>query len=191
MTGTRTKSGTTMKRIRRNSCSLLLKPAFRRFLKKPFGTLCQQKTALAAARKARFAVSVGDATTLLFLTHSIRPSVAVADFLEKRFPTSKSQREKILSSNWGEVFVASNPAGTISPGALLAVKEAVSFSKTRKLSSLVVIEGEEDLLFLAAVLHAPLGALLFYGQPGKGIVMLEATRESKKRVEKLLGEGFD
>ncbi len=180
---------------------LKLKPSHRRFLKKPFGQLCTQKSALLSARKARFTVSVGDATTLFFLSNSFAPNVSIVDFLEKRSPTSESHREQILSAGYGETFVASNPPGTLSQGALLAVKEAISFaSKSARSSSkrtakpanaLIAIVGEEDLVFLAAALHAPPGAFIFYGQPGKGIVAFECTRESKIRVERVLGEAFE
>ena len=190
----RTKNGTT-KKTRKNTDSIFsLKHSHRRFLKKPFGQLCAQKNVLAAAAKAKVTVSVGDATTLFFLSNSLVPSVAIVDFLEKRSPTSESHSQQILSVQWGKFFVARNAPGTLSSGALLAVSEAISFASARSVAlrkALVVIDGEEDLVFLAAVLHAPKGALLFYGQPGKGIVMLQATAESKKIAEKLLGEAFD
>lgn len=195
------------KKTRTSSEQLLrLKSSYRRFLKKPFGQLSTQKSALAWARKAPFTVSVGDATTLFFLSNSFVPSVSIVDFLEKRVPISESNRQKILSARYAQIFVASNPRGTLSQGALMAVEEAVDFSNKNagkkksgetsnknKIASkgLVIIEGEEDLVFLAAALHAPPGALVFYGQPGKGIVVFECTRESKIRVEKVLGTAFE
>lgn len=207
----RTKSGMTKRKTTPASelpTVLKLKHSYRRFLKKPFGRLCTKKTALAAAFSAPFTVSVGDATTSFFLSNSLLPSIAVVDFLEKRFPTSAGSNNRILSAGFNEIFFARNPPGTLSQGALMAVKEAALFAgkkisgkkggkindeisnKKAARKALVIIEGEEDLVFLAAVLHAPLGAKLFYGQPNKGIVMLESTRDAKERVERLLGEGF-
>jgi len=45
----------------------------------------------------------------------------------------------------------------------------------------IVVDGEEDLLVIVAVLYAPEGSLVVYGQPGEGIVVVRVTGE--KRAE--------
>jgi uncharacterized protein (UPF0218 family) len=47
----------------------------------------------------------------------------------------------------------------------------------------VVVDGEEDLLVLVAVLYAPVGGLVVYGQPGEGVVVVRVT--DAKRAEAL------
>ena len=47
----------------------------------------------------------------------------------------------------------------------------------------VVVDGEEDLLVLVAVLYAPVGGLVVYGQPGEGVVVVRVTEA--KRAEAL------
>jgi len=49
-----------------------------------------------------------------------------------------------------------------------------------------VIDGEEDLLTLPAILLAPLSSLVLYGQWDRGAVMVEVTEEMKNQVKKLL-----
>jgi uncharacterized protein (UPF0218 family) len=34
-------------------------------------------------------------------------------------------------------------------------------------------------------MHAPLGTIILYGQPGEGVVMLAITQDMKKRAEEL------
>ena len=50
----------------------------------------------------------------------------------------------------------------------------------------VLVEGEEDLLTLAAVLCAPLGSLVVYGQPREGIVVIKVTELMKETVRGLV-----
>jgi uncharacterized protein (UPF0218 family) len=50
------------------------------------------------------------------------------------------------------------------------------------------VEGEEDLLTIVAVLYAPDGSFVVYGQPNEGIVVVKATPEKKDEANKLLNE---
>jgi len=52
---------------------------------------------------------------------------------------------------------------------------------------LIVVEGEEDLLALPAVLEAPDQAFVIYGQPLQGIVVIVATASVKAEVEAIIG----
>ncbi|MCW4027273.1 MAG: GTP-dependent dephospho-CoA kinase family protein, partial [Candidatus Bathyarchaeota archaeon] len=57
------------------------------------------------------------------------------------------------------------------------VGEAIRFDGRVK----VLVEGEEDLLTLVAVLSAPLGSLVVYGQPRTGIVGVGVTEAAKRK----------
>ena len=50
----------------------------------------------------------------------------------------------------------------------------------------IVVKGEEDLLTLIAVLHAPKNAFVVYGQPHCGVVVVKATLEKKARAKEFL-----
>jgi uncharacterized protein (UPF0218 family) len=75
-----------------------------------------------------------------------------------------------------------NAQGTITDEAMIAISEALK-SDTR---THIIIEGEEDLLTLAVVLQAPEKALVVYGQPYEGIVVVKVTPEKKKDAQKIL-----
>ena len=52
--------------------------------------------------------------------------------------------------------------------------------------TVVVVDGEEDLAPLYIHLHVPLHAVVFYGQPGVGVVAQPSSLETKARCRRLL-----
>jgi hypothetical protein len=50
----------------------------------------------------------------------------------------------------------------------------------------VVVDGEEDLLTLVAVLHAPEKSLVVYGQPQEGIVVVRVTKQKKEMIRRIV-----
>ena len=75
-----------------------------------------------------------------------------------------------------------NPQGTITKEAIAAVKEAIDKNEHTH----IVVDGEEDLLTLIAVLYAPENSFVVYGQPYMGIVVVKVTSQKKAEVEKFL-----
>jgi len=47
---------------------------------------------------------------------------------------------------------------------------------------------EEDLLAIPVIALAPVSAIIFYGQPGEGIVVVKSDADSKSRNRELLAE---
>ncbi len=79
---------------------------------------------------------------------------------------------------------AENPPSHITQDAWKAVEQALSSGKT----ALIEIAGEEDLLAIPAVLLAPVGSLVLYGQPREGIVALWVNEELKRRIEAIVDD---
>ena len=75
-----------------------------------------------------------------------------------------------------------NPPGTITDEAWFVIKEALSGKGLTK----VLVDGEEDLLTLVAVLSAPKNSFVVYGQPHKGIVIIKVTEETRKKMRYIL-----
>ena len=75
-----------------------------------------------------------------------------------------------------------NPAATLSADLLAALSDAVD----RPGSVLVRVDGEEDLAALPAVLVAPDGATVVYGQPGEGMVLVTVDEARRDRCRDLL-----
>jgi uncharacterized protein (UPF0218 family) len=75
-----------------------------------------------------------------------------------------------------------NPQGTITEEAITAVREALESEEQTH----IVVDGEEDLLTLVAVLYAPEKSLVVYGQPHEGIVVVKVTSEKKTEAAEIL-----
>lgn len=74
-----------------------------------------------------------------------------------------------------------NPPGTISTESLKVIKN-ITYDRPRAL----FVQGEEDLLALLVVKHAPINSLVLYGQPHVGVVAVIVTENMKSEVHNLL-----
>ena len=163
---------------------LELPDELRPLLKRPLGQLFSSvTTAIERLRQLRPTrlIAVGDIVTAEFIEAGLMLDVAVVDFLVMRSPVDKKIRGTIDSFDVKIVRVK-NPAGTITQELRTALDEAKPPLK-------IIVDGEEDLATLPAVLSAPLGSVVVYGQPDEGIVLVEVT-ESKRREFEMLLEQF-
>jgi hypothetical protein len=108
--------------------------------------------------------------------HGIPINVAIVDNRVMRQP----RKPVVLKAN--KTVHTTNSPGTITKEAWLAVKEAIE----GKQSIRIVVDGEEDLLALVALLHAPLNGLIVYGQPREGIVAIKVTQQKKREARRIL-----
>jgi len=120
-------------------------------------------------------ILVGDTVSRNAIQMHMKPDVIIVDNMEKR--------EKAAQFDYAaeHIFRTQNRAGTIESGAWQIVDEAV-----RKGKSVVVVEGEEDLLTLPAILSSPDNSLVVYGQPSVGIVLVRVSPEKKKDITRLV-----
>lgn len=150
-------------------------------LKRPLGQLFSDiDAAVERLRQLQptMVIAVGDMVTAGLLTAGIKPDVAVIDFIVMRSPASEKIRQALESFKVDVVRVR-NPPGTIT-------KELREVLETARPPLKVIVEGEEDLAALPAVLSAPLGSVVIYGQPGEGLVIVEVTERKRREFEKLL-----
>jgi hypothetical protein len=75
-----------------------------------------------------------------------------------------------------------NPQGTLTQEAINATREAIEDKRSVRM----VVEGEEDLLTIVALLYAPENSYIVYGQPLEGIVVVKATKNKKTQVAAIL-----
>jgi len=156
----------------------------RRELKAPLGMLIKgsfDQTAKKVAelikkKKPIKLIAVGDRVSRTMIHNGIPVDVVIIDY--------KIMRRSVvpLRFNAERTFKARNPAGTLTREAWNAVEAAVKSSGRSK----VIIEGEEDLLTLVAVLSAPNESMIFYGQPREGIVVLEVNKELKRVIRGII-----
>ncbi len=75
-----------------------------------------------------------------------------------------------------------NPAGGLDGGAIELVRRELAAGG----ASRVLVNGEEDLLVLPAVLFSEDGADVFYGQPNEGMVHVKVSPQVRRRVADML-----
>jgi GTP-dependent dephospho-CoA kinase len=116
-------------------------------------------------------ISVGDVVSHNLHEHNLHPQLSIID--------NKFLRDQVMPKNCAaeNTVHVRNPMGTITEEAVNAVKAALGKNEHVH----IVVDGEEDLLVLIAVLYAPLNSLVVYGQPHMGLVAVKVT--SRKRAE--------
>nr|WP_245838536.1 GTP-dependent dephospho-CoA kinase family protein [Natronoarchaeum philippinense] len=125
-------------------------------------------------------IAVGDIVTYHFEQADRRPDVALVDGRTKRQAVDDEVRETVEAPP--DRIAATNPAGTLTVELLTALGDAVA----RDGPTTVVVDGEEDLATLPAVLAAPEGATVVYGQPDRGMVAVDVTAETRAEFRDLL-----
>jgi uncharacterized protein (UPF0218 family) len=161
-----------------------LKREFREKLRRPFGILIRGTPAATMHELEIFVkrknppaiISVGDMVSRNLHEHQIIPQLSITD--------NKCMREKIEAKIFPEktLFHVSNPQGTITKEAIVAILESLKSGKETQ----IVVDGEEDLLTLIAVQHAPEKSFVVYGQPKEGIVVVEVTPDKKAEAMAIL-----
>lgn len=155
-------------------------------LKKPYGELIRGEEGHVekvlreklAVWKPRRVIAVGDKVSETLAAINPRSGIYIYDGVTKRV---KIPFPKIPAVRCMDV---ENPAGTLTDEAMRVVREALRSEGTVYIS----VRGEEDLLTLAAVAYAPLKALVIYGQPDEGVVVVKVNRRVKSQVKKLIDE---
>ena len=159
---------------------LTLPPELRDELKEPFGPLYTDTETL-LSESGRPIIAVGDVVTYHLRMVGHEPHVAVVDGMTKREKVTAEIREAIDAAGERRVEIINEPA-ELSKDLLLALREAIDHEE----NSLLLVEGEEDLATLPAVLAAPLGATVVYGQPDEGMVAIPVTEATRAKMRDLL-----
>jgi hypothetical protein len=131
---------------------------------------------LISKEKPAVIVSVGDVVSESMAKHGVSAQLTIVDNRVMRQPITPVELEA------NEVIHVRNPPGTITEEAWRAVKNALEEKQLIK----IVVDGEEDLLALPALLHAPLNALVVYGQPHEGIVAVKVTQRKRQKARRII-----
>lgn len=124
-------------------------------------------------------IAVGDIAAISLLKQHLRPDLAVVDLKSRRQPVFPDLGSTGLTPG----LTAVNPPGTITQTAVKKLLDCLNQHRPT-----LLINGEEDLLVLPAVLLAPLLTTVFYGQPDKGLVKITVTEKSKAKALTYLQE---
>ncbi|MDR0797528.1 MAG: DUF359 domain-containing protein [Nitrososphaerota archaeon] len=159
-------------------------PELRVKFKEPFGVLIEgsfdqtmSKMCEVKNQKPPKIISVGDVVTKNLWDYKIYPDVAIID--------NRTMRNKFQHTfHTSKVVKVKNPQGTITKEAI----EGINCSLKNSERTHIIVDGEEDLLTLIAVLYAPENSVVVYGQPHKGIVLVKVSPEKKAESSKFLEE---
>jgi len=162
----------------------LLTNELRKELKKPQGLLIEgplEKTMkrlkeLIKKEKPSTVISVGDIVSRNMSKYGISLNVLIVDNKVMRKPIQP------ITVDTDQTLYAKNPPGAITDEAWAAIRSAIE----QKVKTRVMIDGEEDLLTLVAVLSAPEDALVVYGQPHVGIVVVKVTEETREKMRRIV-----
>ncbi|MEM3737560.1 MAG: DUF359 domain-containing protein [Candidatus Bathyarchaeia archaeon] len=154
-------------------------------LRKPFDELIRGEmleavkvvlSRLEAGGGSPMVIAVGDQSSKALLAAGGRAHVYIFDgqSCRKRTAQPKPPVEEIAK--------VTNPRGILTGEAREAVRKAVRCS----FDTGIFVVGEEDLLALPAILYAPIGSLVLYGQPGEGLVVVKVDKRKKELVRNII-----
>jgi GTP-dependent dephospho-CoA kinase len=129
-------------------------------------------------REAPMVITVGDRVTESLGDLGRIPDVQVVDGVERR-----TAREE-PNVPYARLVKVTNPAGTLTTAAIAGMRNAMLGRKPVR----VRVEGEEDLMAVLAIAMAPVSALVFYGQPGVGVVVVKANAVAKARNRAIMAK---
>lgn len=173
------------------SHKLLITEQVRTYVKRPFGSLLQNNvvrrdSGLARMTQSPYLITVGDITTKTFNNFSLNQDISAIDFKVARQKEFSGIKE--LGFSGGEkIFRVKNPAGCLTSGLFKTVSKIFKLKKGNQ-RIILQIGGEEDLCVLPLILIAPLGSMIFYGQPKEGVVKVEVSEETKEVAYDLVGQ---
>ncbi|MFC7214162.1 GTP-dependent dephospho-CoA kinase family protein [Saliphagus sp. GCM10025334] len=167
---------------------LSLPESLRHELKDPMGPIETDAGILLEAVDGPL-IAVGDVVTYHLLQAGRTPDVALIDGYTKR-ETVDAEVERVVSDERPEddhtILEVANPPAVLARSLLEALVEGLE----RPEPVTIVVDGEEDLAVLPALLAAPEGASIVYGQPDVGMVHVIVDAETRTSARDLL-ERFD
>ncbi|EMA57819.1 hypothetical protein C469_14446 [Halorubrum lipolyticum DSM 21995] len=125
-------------------------------------------------------IAVGDVVTYHLREAGRVPDVALIDGKTEREAVDAAIESALAAADDRRIRVE-NPAASLSADLLEALGEALSDADP----VIIEVTGEEDLAALPAILAAPDGASVVYGQPGEGMVRVAVTPESRAKAREL------
>lgn len=124
--------------------------------------------------------TVGDVVTASALKQGLGPQVMVVDGVTERTKDHPGITTDLPLTR----FTVNNPAARITTALWHAIAQAYAAHD----HALIEVDGEEDLATLPAIVHAPPGASVVYGQPGEGAVIVTVDQTTRRRALQLLAQ---
>jgi len=126
--------------------------------------------------KPSMVISVGDTVSDNMTKHGISLQVLIVDNKVMRDPIQP------ITVDADQTLHLKNPPGTLTEEVWTVIRKALREQGRTK----VLVDGEEDLLTLVAVLCAPENSLVVYGQPHEGIVVVKVTEKMREKTRRIV-----
>ena len=175
---------------------LRLPDELRGAFKEPFGPVytdterlleAVDEAAASGNREVPPLVAVGDVVSHHLLTSGRQPDVMVIDGKTERGAVDETVAETLAEAEASSsTRLVENPPAELSEALLVALCEALNATEP----VVIRVDGEEDLATLPAIVAAPCGSSVIYGQPDEGMVHVVVTDDARAEVRDLL-ERFD
>lgn len=163
---------------------LVMPEELRTLLKKPMGELLKTKEEIHAhfaAQQGKPVITVGDVSTKEAVGYGLRPVLAIIDLHVAREPY-----QPLASYDFGDTPIEHVHSG---PGFIsVEVRERIKLWAQKREPLVLVVDGEEDLLALPAIANVPDGGVVYYGQPGEGLVAVPAAEGYRKKALDILAQ---
>lgn len=152
-------------------------------LKEPLGPIFTDAGELLAEATTPL-VAVGDVVTYHLLEAGYTPAVALVDERTERSAVDDEIARTIAEyDGFDRTVSVSNPAATLTADLLEVLRSAIVAAEE---TTLIEVDGEEDLAALPAILVVPEGGCVVYGQPGEGMVLATVDGTLTEQVDDLL-----
>ena len=142
----------------------------------PFEKTMKRLKELIEKEKPSMVISVGDIVSRNMIEYGVSLNVLIVDNKVMRKPIQP------ITVDADQTLYAKNPPGAITDEAWTVIRSAIE----QKGQTRVMVDGEEDLLTLVVVLSAPEDALVVYGQPHRGIVVVKVTEETREKMRRIV-----
>ncbi|MCS7099548.1 MAG: DUF359 domain-containing protein [Sulfolobales archaeon] len=129
----------------------------------------------------RALVAVGDFICSKLIECGYVPRVCVADRVTRR-----TQRQPVLAEKFDRVAHCVNPRSHVCRGAVEEIRRVIRLAEEEGVSTLVLVDGEEDLLALPAVAESPPNWCVAYGLPSCGVELVVVSEEVSEVAKKIL-----
>lgn len=158
-------------------------------LKMPLGTLVPNEERTKANLDGLVSdplVLVGDVTASVMTCMGFEPAIILLDNHTKR-----GKEIPTLTVKPGKTINVKNGPGILGPELLKALTDSIreiEIGEEMDGPIIIDVDGEEDLATLPSIQMLPIGGTVVYGQPDKGLVVVNVGREIKETVEEMLRE---
>ncbi len=156
---------------------LQLTEKMRGFFAKLHGNIFTTPTELQIKNAVK--IVVGDSTLETFIKNDWHYNLGIFD--KKR---QRKEFESVILDSLTNIEKVNNTAGWIKTNAVQTLKDCIQNKNCKH----ILVDGEEDLLAVIAVLLLPLGSYVYYGQPNQGMVECVVSEKVKELFFEALTE---